>query len=542
MRRWKFIGLVVLMVFSLLGIIWVQMVWINNSIAIRNGLFNTLVYQSLQSTARKIELTRQMEFYRRMMMADSLLQSQTTDMITNPFVSGDIYPDKDGNIVIRSGTVGTSETFSFKLTDNGRSVRFSGDFKAEVITDSIPYVIKYDNRVTAFDGTRYATGDELVVNQQEFRHWVSTKSAELRRMGDQMVNEIYNWELNTNTDRNIVLHTLRGELGNSGIFTPFEFAILEDNKVVDGLYNRASEKEFIGSNYSVALFPNRLIKKNTRLSLVFPERKNYILGSMSVLLGASMLFSIIILFTFALSIFFIIRQKKISEMKSDFINNMTHEFKTPIATISLAADTISNPKILGDKERIRHFVGMIKKENTRMNKQVENILQISSLDRHDLEFDFQHVDIHSIIARSIETIGIQVEEKNGNIFFFQEAENSFIEGDRDHLTNLVHNLLDNANKYSPENPEIIVRTETVNSSLMISVEDKGIGMNRSVQSKIFERFYRQTGGNVHNVKGFGLGLNYVSAIVEAHKGHIELFSEPGKGTRFKVYLPQSLEK
>lgn len=525
------------MVFSLLGIIWVQMVWINNAIAIRNGLFNTLVYQSLQSTARKIEMTRQMEFYRRMMMADSLLQSQTTDMITNPF-----DPEKDGNIVIRSDTVGTSETFSFKLTDNGREVRFSGDYQTEVITDITPYAIKYDNRVTAFDGTRYVTGDELVINQQEFRHWVSTKSAELRRMGDQMVNEIYNWELNTNTDRNIVLHTLREDLGNAGIFTPFEFAILEDNRVVDGLYNRASEKEFIGSSYSVALFPDRLIKKNTRLSVVFPERKNYILGSMSVLLGASMLFSIIILFTFALSIFFIIRQKKTSEMKSDFINNMTHEFKTPIATISLAADTIANSKIIGDKERIRHFVEMIKKENTRMNKQVENILQISSLDRHDLEFDFQHVDIHSIIARSIETIGIQVEEKNGNIFFFQEAENPFIEGDRDHLTNLVHNLLDNANKYSPENPEITVRTETVNTSLMISVEDKGIGMNRSVQSKIFERFYRQTGGNVHNVKGFGLGLNYVSAIVEAHKGHIELFSEPGKGTRFKVYLPQSLEK
>ncbi|MCD4768613.1 MAG: HAMP domain-containing histidine kinase [Bacteroidales bacterium] len=541
MRRWKLVGLAGLMVFSLLGIIWVQLIWINNAIAIRNGLFNKLVYQSLQSTARKIESDHHMEFYKRMMVADSLLQSQSTDMITNPFAFGDIYPDNDGNIVIRSRTVGTSETFSFKLTDNGREVRFSGDYQAATITDSIPHIIKHNNRVAALDDTRYAIGIELVVNQQEFRQWVRKKSVELRRMGDQMVDEIYNWDLNTTADKNIVLQILQSELGNSGIITPFEFAILEDNKIVDGLFNRVPEKDFFSSNYSVALFTDRLIRRDTRLSLVFPQRKNYILGSMSIILGASMLFSIIILVTFSLSIFFIIRQKKISEMKSDFINNMTHEFKTPIATISLAADTISNPKVIGDKERIRHFIGMIKKENIRMDKQVENILQISSIDSRDMEFNFQYVDVHSIINRSIETIGIQVEQKKGNIFFFPEAENPFIEGDREHLTNLVHNLLDNANKYSLKNPEITVRTEMVNNSLMISVEDKGIGMNRSIQSKIFERFYRQARGNVHNVKGFGLGLSYVRAIVEAHKGHIELFSESGKGTRFEVYLPQNSE-
>lgn len=531
------------MVFSLLGIIWVQMVWINNAIAVRNDLFSRSVYQSLQSTARKIESSRQMEFYKRMMVADSLLQSQATDMISNPFSPGNIYLDNSGNIVMRSRTVGTSETFSFKLTDDGRGeVRFSGDYQAAVITDRTPYIIERKSGIEALDKTGYLENGELVVNQQEFQQWVRNKSIELRQMGTRMVNEIYNWELNTNADRSIVLQTLRSELGNSGIFTPFEFAILENNQVVDGLFNRVPEEKFISSNYSVELFTDRLIRRNTRLSLVFPERKNYILRSMSILLGASMLFSTIILFTFALSIFFIIRQKKISEMKSDFINNMTHEFKTPIATISLAADTIANPKIIGDKDRIRHFIGMIKKENRRMNNQVENILQISSIDRHDIDFNFQHIDIHSVIERSIETIGIQVEEKNGNIFFFPEAENPFIEGDREHLTNLVHNLLDNANKYSPENPEITVRTEVVNNSLMISFEDKGIGMTRSVQSKIFERFYRQTRGNVHNVKGFGLGLSYVRAIIEAHKGHIELFSEPGKGTRFEVYLPQSFEK
>ena len=225
-------------------------------------------------------------------------------------------------------------------------------------------------------------------------------------------------------------------------------------------------------------------------------------------------------------------------MKSDFINNMTHEFKTPIATISLAADTIANSKIIGDEKQVRHFVGMIKKENVRMNKQVENILQISTLDKSEMEFSFEELDLTSIIQLSIDTISIQVEGRGGAIFFYPEADNSIIEGDPEHLTNLIHNLLDNANKYSPEKPEITIRTQNVAGSLKVSVEDAGMGMNKSVQSKIFARFYREAGGNVHNVKGFGLGLSYVKAIVEAHSGTIEVWSEVVKGTRFDVYLPQ----
>jgi two-component system phosphate regulon sensor histidine kinase PhoR len=227
-----------------------------------------------------------------------------------------------------------------------------------------------------------------------------------------------------------------------------------------------------------------------------------------------------------------------SEMKSDFINNMTHEFKTPIATISLAADTISNSKVISDNDKVRHFASMIKQENIRMNRQVEKILQISSLDRNEMDFTFEKVDMHSIIEQAVNTIGIQVEGRKGNIFYYPEASDPVLNGDREHLTNLLNNLLDNANKYSEKEPEITVRTENRDGYLVVSVEDKGIGMTRSVQSRIFERFYRQSSGNIHNVKGFGLGLSYVRAIVEAHEGRIEVYSEPGNGSRFEVYLPQ----
>jgi two-component system phosphate regulon sensor histidine kinase PhoR len=262
---------------------------------------------------------------------------------------------------------------------------------------------------------------------------------------------------------------------------------------------------------------------------------------MTWLLGGSLLFSIIILATFALSLFFIIRQKKISEMKSDFLNNMTHEFKTPIATISLAADTITNPKVISDEKSIRHFIGMIKKENSRMNKKVETILQIASLDKKEISFSFEQVSLHSVIERAADTIEIQVHQKNGKIKLNLNAEEPVIYGDKEHLINLVNNLLDNALKYSPENPDITVETRNNGRGVILSVEDRGIGMSKSVQSKIFERFYRQSSGNVHDVKGFGLGLNYVRAIIEAHKGNVTVTSEPGKGSRFDIFLPFNWE-
>jgi len=311
--------------------------------------------------------------------------------------------------------------------------------------------------------------------------------------------------------------------------------------VGEGTFKKAIKNDFLKSPYKVRLFPDNIIKKDVILSVVFPERTNYVLGSMTLILGGSMLFSLFIFSTFALSLYFIIRQKKISEMKSDFINNMTHEFKTPIATISLAADTITNSKVINDENSIRHFIGMIKKENSRMNKQVETILQIASLDKKEIEFNFENTSLHDIIERAVETIEIQVQQRQGTINVELKATNDMIFGDAEHLTSLIHNLLDNAIKYSPETPEISVLTENAGNGVILSVEDKGIGMSKSVQSKIFERFYRQSSGNIHDVKGFGLGLNYVRAIVDAHKGEITVISELGKGSRFEIYLPFNLD-
>ena len=224
-------------------------------------------------------------------------------------------------------------------------------------------------------------------------------------------------------------------------------------------------------------------------------------------------------------------------MKSDFINNMTHEFKTPIATISVATDSILSEKVIGDREKVEYFAGMIKKENRRMNRQVEDILTIARLEKNEIDFRWEKVNLHEVITEVCDVIRVQVEQRGGKILSVLEAEFPVVRADRQHISNVVFNLLDNANKFSPSEPDITVKTEDLDSGFKFSVTDKGSGMTHQVLGKIFERFYRLSSGNVHNVKGFGLGLSYVKAVVEAHGGMVTAESEPGKGSTFLVTIP-----
>ncbi|HKK43675.1 MAG TPA: HAMP domain-containing sensor histidine kinase, partial [Bacteroidales bacterium] len=452
-------------------------------------------------------------------------------------------PDSEINVSITHQTVsGNADTA--RITTYNRSYTINKD--TSIVSDSSSLIVAAPDETGKMNIIK--RGDNIGPNsnavymkQQDFLNWVRKRRDEFRNMTDRMIVEMYNWERSLELNDSQVETALSRSLRYQGITTPYEYAIIKGGKVEQGKYKKASKNEFLRTTYWVRLFPDNIIRQDLVLAVIFPERTNYVLGSIGWLLGGSLIFSLFILLTFALSLYFIISQKKISEMKSDFINNMTHEFKTPIATISLAADTINNPKVIGDETRIRHFIDMIKKENSRMNKKVETILQIASLDKKEIEFRFECVSVHDIIQHALETIEIQVQQRNGEIILHLDAEHPEIFGDFDHLTNLVNNLLDNAIKYSPETLEITVSTENKEKGVILSVEDKGIGMSKAVQSKIFERFYRQSSGNIHDVKGFGLGLNYSRAIVEAHKGNITVTSEPGKGSRFDIYLPFNLE-
>ena len=540
MSRRFFTGLVIMMALSIIGITWVQIIWIRNAVDIRNENFNNAVFNSLNNAAGEIESLRKMNFF-------------------NNFGGGTHFTSQDSSGNIESffsfgGSVSVGES-SFSINvDNKKTPDYNAnsgkiEIKKHIIVpensqsgaDSVTVIItspESSGDVSSLKkGQKISTGTRNNIYQKEYLDWLKKRSDEFRNLSNQMITEIYEWEKTMELDNNEIGNSLHQYLAYSGINTPFEFAIIKDREVIEGTFNKAGKNEFVKSPYKVRLFPDNIIKRDMVLSLVFPERTNYVLGSMTWILGGSLLFSLFIFSTFALSLYFIIRQKKISEMKSDFINNMTHEFKTPIATISLAADTITNSKVINDENSIRHFIGMIKKENSRMNKQVETILQIASLDKKEIEFSFEKISIHAIIERAVETIDIQVKQRQGTLEVGLNATDDIIFGDSEHLISLVHNLLDNAIKYSPEAPEISVETSNAVNGVILSVEDKGIGMSKSVQSKIFERFYRQSSGNIHDVRGFGLGLNYVRAIVDAHKGEIKVISEPGKGSRFEIFLP-----
>lgn len=224
-------------------------------------------------------------------------------------------------------------------------------------------------------------------------------------------------------------------------------------------------------------------------------------------------------------------------MKTDFINNMTHEFKTPIATISLAADSIESPKVIQDESKIHRFIHIIRQENKRMLQQVEKVLQMAQIDKKDFQLKLGEVDMHELIRQAVEHLTLQVQKREGTIRVELNAGQPVLEGDHTHLSNVIYNLLDNANKYSADAPDIRITTLNLNGGIEIMVEDKGIGISKENQKHIFDKFYRVHTGNVHDVKGFGLGLSYVKAIALAHQGNIEVRSEPGKGSRFTLYLP-----
>jgi len=233
----------------------------------------------------------------------------------------------------------------------------------------------------------------------------------------------------------------------------------------------------------------------------------------------------------------LLNQKKVSEVKSDFINNMTHELKTPLATISLAVDALNNEKVVNRPDQIRYYSGMIKEENKRMNQQVETILQAARIERQEVQLKLKRVDAHDVIRGVANNLTLLIQEKNGLLSLRMMAAKSTIDVDQVHFSNIIFNLLDNAIKYSKEDLRIEVTTQNSGNKLLIRIKDNGIGMNKETQSRVFEKFYRAHTGNIHDVKGFGLGLSYVKAIAEAHGGSVKVESTLGKGSTFTLTLP-----
>lgn len=330
---------------------------------------------------------------------------------------------------------------------------------------------------------------------------------------------------------------LKSELHQRGINLDYKFSIASANS--DSLLFATDRRGSFESDntYSTTLFPKETINDAGLLSITFPEKSSYMMKNMNVILASSASLLIVMIGCFAFTILTIFRQKKISEMKTDFINNMTHEFKTPVATIMIASEALKDPEITDDKQRLKRLAGIIYDENVRLGNHIERVLNIARIDRDDLKLEFKPVDMNDLIAAIIDSMQLQFNKKDAQVSVDLSASNAVVKGDELHLSNVMFNLIDNALKYSKEKPEIEISTNSQGKHLHIGISDKGIGMHKDQLSKIFEQFYRIPTGNVHDVKGFGLGLSYVSNIVKRHNGHIKVKSEKDKGSEFEIILP-----
>lgn len=529
MNKKLLISLIILMSVSLTGIVAIQLFWIVNAFRVKDAEFERNVNKALQSAIDKLETRETMVFIAQQLdsIANNLVIEETTYITSQPPPKPLPKPKQPA-----------------KAPDNHKSWNQNIVINIDKLKKKVD-ILKLDSlrKPAKTVQKKYRAHDSVLKSMKKEKVVHEQRVINLNRVLNKMALEFSfdDMPIEKRLRLSSLDTILQQELQNNGIKAYYEYAVVFDKN--DSLlpYRSAGYQnmKYIGDvrQYKASLFPNDILTQPYSLRVVFPSKNEYILQSLFFLLLGSLIFTIVILITFSFSTLIIMRQKRISDIKTDFINNMTHEFKTPIATISLASASMYNHKILHSKEKILYFASKIQDANKRMNTLIENVLQIALLDKNELVINKKTVNIHELLIHIIENMNIQVEKRNGCITTKFQAESTGITVDEMHFSNVIYNLLDNAIKYSVDAPEITIGTENKNHRLKISVTDKGMGMSKDVQKKIFDKFYRATTGNIHNIKGFGLGLSYVKAIVDAHSGTIEVQSEKGKGSVFTLYIP-----
>lgn len=329
---------------------------------------------------------------------------------------------------------------------------------------------------------------------------------------------------------------LKKEFQERNINVNFEYGIYDcfTDSIVFGRYVMMGDSSEIKKSSNTP--PPVWKGDNHYFGVYFPDKNSYILSQLGIWVFSSVILLVVIIF-FGYTLGVILRQKKLSEMKNDFINNMTHEFKTPISTISVSSEMLMREEIGNSSDKRARYSRIIMDETNRLKNMVEKVLQMADIDAGKIKLNKTQVDLHSVIRNTVENMEVVIHEKGGAITYDLKAENSIISGDKVHLTNIIYNLLDNAIKYTADAPVISISTRNTDRGIVLSFQDNGIGISKEIQKNIFSKFYRVPTGDIHNVKGFGLGLFYVKTIIDAHHGIIKLESETGKGSRFNVYLP-----
>ncbi|MFK5857382.1 MAG: HAMP domain-containing sensor histidine kinase [Bacteroidota bacterium] len=549
------------MIISLFGLIVIQGLWIKYAIETEKARFDNLVYGAMKSALSKVERRNVFDFIDNRMElpeppSDISINIEVLSDLSESLstLSENIHVDemeamelRDRLIIIEDSVFSYKTKFftlpyhhdelhskiqivndctinTIKLINDSLILNYNKNHTTyHIISDSLENIVALENDYYLLKKEELVK-NKLKIFNENMEQWVMEFT----------IDEGYSYSYQNKIEYDSAITIA---LENSGININFDYQLIkEDNDTILIISSSTNGGELLPLNYKTEVYPDDIFSKELFLVINFPDRNTHIYRQVAILVIGSIIFTLIILLTFGSTLYYIIKQKKLSEIKSDFINNMTHEFKTPIATIGLAADAMESPKVLGVEKPTLYYLDIIRQENKRMNNQVERVLQMALIEQGRLQLDLQETDIHDIIQNSVKVVELLTQKSKGEISTFLRANCHILKIDEIHITNVMNNLLDNALKYSDRPPKIMIETYQEHNLICIRVSDNGLGMTKEVQSQIFNKFYRKPTGNIHNVKGFGLGLSYVKAVIESHNGSISVSSEPNNGSTFTIKL------
>jgi len=529
---------------ALAGIISIQIYWIRNAIVMEETAFKKNVNEAFTNVIYKIE---------KLEVASKIREK--------------MYSNKQGSKLYYA--IDSINKIFFKELEKGRKdsgnypeniINFTSEkIKVEVLQDKSGEIIRrYDTNIIKIQTKGDGDNQQIVLNENinlpliqdsAFYEDIDSVENELNKylkktfLISDVLEDIFNLKhykaIETRLNFLMIDSLIKSELAKKAIYTPYEYGVYSPLRNLMIIETKSEfRKELLESGFVFNLFPRDLFIAPEYLLIYFPELNKYLLSQLWEMLFISTLLLLIIIFSFSYTIITIFRQKKLSKMKNDFINNMTHEIRTPITSIAMACETLKDKNIPKDDSFFNDYINIIDDENKRLGNMAERILQTAILEHGGLKLKRENIDLHHIIPKIVDRIRLQIEKRNGKIIVDLKAKQHTIYSDKVHLTNVIYNLLDNANKYTTgKNPEITISTSNNETGIFLCIADNGIGINKANQKKIFDTLFRVHTGDLHNVKGFGLGLSYVKTIIEKHGGNIKVESELNKGSKFIIYLP-----
>lgn len=536
MNKYRFQFLVVLMSLALLGITLIQLYWISTTYENKDDQFQHMVNLTIGKVVDRVQEKERYDFQKKLID----YKNKTGKTPDQTEVRKIFYTEK--NVETNEEIVYTNiiSVENFKDINFGKTFIDSAsgskkDYKNYISSRKTEI---YHGKPTYIDGV--LSGVHRSLNTQNQPDEVIEKTGNVDDLDKIVINTTYYdvvsaYPIEDRLNNNLLNTLIKQELANNKLPTNFEYAVFNN-----GLGTSIKSGNFVfneKNTYSVPILTDVENHSKYQLYISFPQKSKFLFSDLLPFILISLLFTVVIIAAYYSAIRQLITQRQISEIKNDFINNMTHEFKTPIATINLALDAIKNPKIISDEEKVLRYIQMIRDENKRMHAQIENILRISKLEKKELDIPKEKVELTEVLEVAIDHVSLLIEDREGTLNTHFNTTRDSVLINPTHFTSVFVNILDNAIKYSHNAPVIDIYTENIKDTIVVKIKDQGSGMSKTATKKIFDKFYREHTGDLHNVKGHGLGLAYVKQIVDDHNAQVYVESEKGKGSTFIIKIP-----